>query len=238
MMMKKIQNRDKMQLYKLNQWNEFREKIIELDDYKCSVCGRTQEEGEVLQVHHLKYVSGRKPWEYETSDCITLCKGCHAAEHGIVMPKYGWTYLGSEDLGDLIGTCDNCQSSLRHIFYIFHENWGTIGVGTRCCDVLTDTHIASNHMETMMRYEGRKQRFVVSKRWKEKNGTFRITQNSFPVVITRHATVYKMNIYHLQSDKEYKDLEAAKEKAFDVIESGELIDYLQKRNVPLPKGCR
>ena len=43
--------------------------------------------GHNLQVHHKKYIPGRMAWEYftlwEKSHLITLCRKCHAAEHGI-----------------------------------------------------------------------------------------------------------------------------------------------------------
>jgi hypothetical protein len=153
-----------MKFYGRNQWKEFRQDVIESDGNKCTVCGRGKSEV-TLQVHHKKYIKGRKPWEYATQDCVTLCKGCHSAEHRLTMPKYGWEYSGEEDLGDLCGTCENCGASIRYVFYIFHENWGTLEVGTLCCDNLTDSNVASNKMESLKSYEGRGDRFLNSKRW-------------------------------------------------------------------------
>jgi len=213
-------------------WIEFRESIIELDGHKCSVCGRGRNEV-VLQVHHLKYIAGRKPWEYAADECKTLCKGCHASEHGIIMPKFGWEYIGEEDLGDLIGICDNCNSALRHLFYIFHENWGTIGVGTHCCDTLTDSKIASNLIESQKRFDERKKRFFISKRWKDEDGILKIKQGNFSVEIRKVNSEYYLEINHLKSKKAYKSLEEAQSKVFDVIESGELVNYLIKHNISI-----
>ncbi|SBW05306.1 conserved hypothetical protein [uncultured Dysgonomonas sp.] len=218
--------------YKNSLWFEFRESVIELDGYKCSVCGRGRDEV-ILQVHHLKYIAGRKPWEYATHQCKTLCKSCHASEHGIIMPKFGWEYIGDEDLGDLIGTCDNCGSSLRYLFYIFHENWGTVGVGTHCCDILTDSNIASNLIESQKRYDERKKRFLISKRWKETDHILKIKQGVFKIEIKRHNSTYCLKINQLESKKVYKSIEDAQSKVFDIIESGELIDYFKKHGVPL-----
>lgn len=218
--------------YKSSLWIEFRESVIELDGHKCSVCGRGRDEV-ILQVHHLKYIAGRKPWEYATHECKTLCKSCHASEHGIIMPKFGWEYTGDEDLGDLIGTCDNCGSSLRYLFYIFHENWGTVGVGTHCCDILTDSNIASNLIESQKRYNERKKRFLISKRWKETDHILKIKQGIFKIEIKRCNSVYYIKINQLESKKIYKSIEDAQSKVFDIIESGELIDYFKKHGVPL-----
>ena len=81
-----------MSLYKKIEWKEFRQNVIESDDFKCTSCNRTAKEV-VLQVHHKFYIKGKLPWEYGTENCITLCKGCHASEHGIIKPKIGWDYV-------------------------------------------------------------------------------------------------------------------------------------------------
>ena len=213
-------------LYRTDKWAKFRESVIELDGNKCTICGRSRDEV-VLQVHHLKYIPKRKPWEYGTNECRTLCKGCHAEEHGKIMPKAGWEYLGDEDLGDLIGTCDNCGSSLRYQFFIFHENWGTICVGTHCCDFLTDSRIASNLVESQKRYNERKIRFVNSKRWKSSNDVALIKQSNFDIKIIKKADLYYITINHLESSKQYSSFINAQEKVFDVIESGELIKWIE-----------
>jgi len=102
-------------------WKEFRQSIIESDGHKCSICGANGD-GVVLQVHHKKYISGRLPWDYASKDCMTLCRSCHASEHGIIRPKFNWQYLGDEDLGDLIGNCERCGTDIRYAFYVYHEN--------------------------------------------------------------------------------------------------------------------
>lgn len=34
-----------------------------------------------LQIHHLKYIKNRFPWEYDNEDLITLCNYCHFETH-------------------------------------------------------------------------------------------------------------------------------------------------------------
>ncbi|MFA5485445.1 MAG: HNH endonuclease [Candidatus Pacearchaeota archaeon] len=72
-------------LYRNEKWENFSNTIKCRDNYACSKCGR-KESDVVLQVHHTQYKIGLKPWEYAYSDCITLCKGCHASEHNITDP--------------------------------------------------------------------------------------------------------------------------------------------------------
>lgn len=219
-----------MSIYSKSQWKEFRDNVIELDGYRCTNCGRHKNEV-VLQVHHKKYISGRKPWEYPTEECRTLCKGCHASEHGMIKPQFGWEYIGDDDLGDLIGTCENCGSSLRYIFIIHHDSWGTLEVGTYCCDKLTDSNIASNLMESQTSFRGRKERFLNSSRWKYIDGILKIRQNLFDIEIRQNDMSYYLKIHRLESKTKYENLNQAKSKAFEVIETGEFMEYLKRNNI-------
>lgn len=223
-----------MRQYRTSNWKAFRNSVIELDGGKCSVCGKNSKDT-VMQVHHKKYISGLKPWEYATKDCFTLCRGCHASEHGIIKPKFGWEYQGDEDLGDLIGTCENCGSALRYVFYIFHEKWGTLEVGTYCCDTLTDTQIASNLVDSQRRYDDRRERFLNSKRWKHENNIHKIKQSNFDIEIRQIGLNFYIEIQGLTSNKPYMSLNDAKFKTFDVIESGELMEYFKNHNISIGK---
>lgn len=119
-------------------WNNFSEKIKQRDDYKCLRCGRKEPEV-VLQVHHLLYRSGLELWEYPQSDCITLCKGCHANEHGLVEPDIGWILISIEDLGGPYGTCERkgCGNEIRYEHVTYHPQWGYKTVGSTCVEHLT-----------------------------------------------------------------------------------------------------
>src|ERR1700709_1007284 len=99
-----------MNLYGHIEWLKFRAEIIKLDDGKCVRCGRARTEGVVLQVHHKSYAPGRRPWEYPHAECETLCKGCHAEEHGKIMPQSDWELVASDDLGGLNGNCELCET--------------------------------------------------------------------------------------------------------------------------------
>lgn len=55
-------------------WQRKRLEVFERDNFTCLSCGAT---GEQLQIHHVNYVYGKLPEDYETSELITLCKECH-----------------------------------------------------------------------------------------------------------------------------------------------------------------
>ncbi|MFY0673982.1 MAG: hypothetical protein JXQ87_11280 [Bacteroidia bacterium] len=217
--------------YHKKEWKEFRDQVIELDGFKCVRCGRGKEEV-VLQVHHKYYEKGRMPWEYGTEACETLCKGCHAEEHGITKPTAGWEYLGEEDLGDLTGSCEKCGTSIRYVYQIGHPDWGFLEVGTYCCDSLTDTVIASNNRESLTRFRGRLKRFINSVRWQVTEKVHSINQSIFHVVIMEiNESHFQITIQGFKSRRVYKTLREAKEKVFNVIESGEMVNYLDDKGI-------
>ncbi|GAB4036699.1 HNH endonuclease [Spirosoma jeollabukense] len=119
-------------------WHEFSKQVKYRDDFKCLKCHRNELET-TLQVHHKHYIPKRLPWEYALSDCITLCKGCHAREHKKIEPATGWVLISVDDLGGLNGTCERsgCGNELRFEHLIYHPNWGYMSVGSSCVENLT-----------------------------------------------------------------------------------------------------
>lgn len=62
-------------------WQKKRLEILQRDNWKCVKCTDGKS---TLHVHHIKYKSGCKPWEYENDNFETLCSACHEIEH---LPK-------------------------------------------------------------------------------------------------------------------------------------------------------
>jgi hypothetical protein len=57
-------------------WQTKRIVIINRDK-QCALCGSHLN----LQVHHTKYVKGKRAWEYPNSTLVTLCGDCHQKVH-------------------------------------------------------------------------------------------------------------------------------------------------------------
>lgn len=108
------------------------------DNYKCLKCGRGEPDA-ILQTHHKIYKPRLKPWEYPLSDCLTLCKGCHAKVHGLVEPDSGWALVSIADLGGLDGICERkgCGTEIRYEHITYHPKWGYKTVGSTCVEHLT-----------------------------------------------------------------------------------------------------
>lgn len=211
--------------YRSSRWITFREELIELDGQACVKCGRCREDGIVLQVHHKKYLPGKAPWEYPLDLCETLCKRCHAVEHGEISPATGWEYVGADDLGGLNGTCDLCHTEIRHVFYVQHPGWEPMAVGTYCCDMLTGTTLATESR----RFDDRLKRFAKSTRWKDNGGTLSITQKGIEILIAPANGGFRIQMKDVKGKTDYPDIAAAKGKAFAFVESGAADNYFKKK---------
>lgn len=64
---------------KTKEWKDFRKLVFASKGKVCEMCGAKTN----LQVHHPKYVFGRKAWEYPISEVVVLCRNCHEKVHNI-----------------------------------------------------------------------------------------------------------------------------------------------------------
>lgn len=203
--------------------------MIELDGAACIRCGRKASDGAVLQVHHKKYMSGLKLWEYDYEMCETLCKGCHAAEHGLIPPRVGWEYLGSDDLGDLCGNCDLCGTDIRYVFFIRHDQWESMSVGEMCCNDLTQTALASNEIESQQRFERRRTTFIHSTRWQQYSGHEYIKQKGHEIMVMSRNDGYLLHVDNHLGKTVFLEAEDAKEHIFNALEDGSLDRFLARQ---------
>jgi hypothetical protein len=66
------------QQYTHPNWQKRRLEIMNLAGFECQNCGDTEE---TLNVHHKRYISGRKVWEYADDELECLCTSCHMQKH-------------------------------------------------------------------------------------------------------------------------------------------------------------
>jgi hypothetical protein len=59
-------------------WQKFRLLRLQMADWRCESCCSSDEK---LNVHHIFYVPGRKPWDYLPETTSVLCDECHEAAH-------------------------------------------------------------------------------------------------------------------------------------------------------------
>ena len=69
------------ELLKDNRWKKRSAEIQLKDNFHCRICGT---DSLSLNVHHLHYIYGLKPWEYPDNFLMTVCWSCHEKDiHGI-----------------------------------------------------------------------------------------------------------------------------------------------------------
>lgn len=66
--------------YRHPHWQEKRLKVMDAAGFKCKHCGDTEA---TLNVHHISYLKGRDPWEYENDELVCLCEACHEEMHSM-----------------------------------------------------------------------------------------------------------------------------------------------------------
>ena len=84
------------------------------------------------------------------------------AFHGKIQPSSGWSLVSEDDLGAEDGYCEECGNSIRYIFYISHEDWPSMSVGTNCCDRMTESSAGQERKSFLERLE----RFSNPEIWK------------------------------------------------------------------------
>ena len=91
------------ELLKDQRWQDKRKEILKRDNHECQYCGLGLRR---VNVHHLIYIKGLKPWEYDNELLITLCDIHHELIHDInkiiaiiaknvIMNKIDLTKLGA-----------------------------------------------------------------------------------------------------------------------------------------------
>lgn len=64
--------------YKHPNWQKKRLEVMQAAGFACETCG---DKDTTLNVHHKRYVKGRKVWEYAREELQCLCEPCHGEEH-------------------------------------------------------------------------------------------------------------------------------------------------------------
>ena len=211
--------------YHNSSWKEKRNFILRRDQYTCQICGRTEEDGVTLQVHHLIYLANCKPWEYPNYAYITLCSGCHAAEHGHKIPTSGWIYDNEYDYGYYgAEQCQLCGADLRYVHVLHHPNWGSIMVGCECeTKLLEGDNTAVERKNEREKFAEKLKRFINSPMWKQKKNGYFYKKDGVIVRIWDNTKYYSITYQYVDDEQQYRlkgffhSLIEAKYRAFEMF---------------------
>lgn len=213
--------------YHRKEWRAFRERCLARVGYKCERC----EKPSILQVHHPEYVAGRKPWEYEVEFCEVLCRGCHAGEHGIILPREGWSIIYSDldnnEPSDPV-PCANCGLSVTWHFVIYHPEWGEAIVGSECAENLS---LGEEVLERKS-LARRLRTFVHSPRWRETPHGGTLQQQGTRVLVYQRESLFRLKIGEKWGDFDFASVEEARVRAFEVLEHRRLKASEQSEHEP------
>jgi hypothetical protein len=61
-------------------WQKKRLQVMEKANFKCVQCGDSKN---TLAVHHMVYIKGKEPWDYQDDLLKCFCEKCHEYQHGL-----------------------------------------------------------------------------------------------------------------------------------------------------------
>ena len=224
-------------VYRTTQWKDFRRSVIEAHQCRCDQCKKSEAEGITLQVHHTYYDSSllKKPCDYPLSSFDVLCKGCHAKEHGHIMPTEGWVYVdGSfEDMKEPCFPCEypGCGFELRYVHTVFHPKWGSLRVGHVHADKLTGTNQATEVEKAENRKQKSYESFMNDKKWQHSNNRYSLDFVHFPVSIIQQNDTYQLSIF-IPLQGTYESLVEAKKAAFNICYNNTPQQFFKQHNIP------
>lgn len=118
------------ELLKDPRWQRKRLEVMERDNFTCRWCGA---DDKTLNIHHLHYIKGRKPWEYENDDLLTVCEGCHKDDKGLrgnaeaqlveVLKMGGWS---SEHLQGVANALDSLGIHQFRVDGVWNVHFGNM----------------------------------------------------------------------------------------------------------------
>ena len=102
------------------------------------------------------------------------------------VPHRGWDCVGLEDLGDLIGTCEMCETqSIRYVHHMEHPAYPhVLSVGRVCAGNMEEDYAGARHREQQAKsLPGRRSRWMKA-RWRQSpRGNLYINRNGFNIVL-------------------------------------------------------
>ena len=98
-------------------WQKLRLQVLDAADWRCTWCGRGEQDKTNLQIHHGYYTRDAEPWEYPPEALHVLCEHCHEQgeslkaqvleEVGKVPPQYHQhIFYFAQELRELIAQGD------------------------------------------------------------------------------------------------------------------------------------
>lgn len=108
-------------------WQRKRLEIMARDEFSCRYC---QDGESTLNVHHLCYLKGADPWDYQDGELLTLCEQCHKNWHHDKKLIDEIIALWGEGPTELVVVCAATTAA-------YHDRWsgGPVGGSSAVIDI-------------------------------------------------------------------------------------------------------
>ncbi len=113
------------------------------------------------------------------------------------VPHRGWVFQFLEDLGDLDGTCEMCETqSIRYVHYMAHPDYDDVlGVGSVCAGHMEEDYAAAREREKQARSRFNRRVRWLEARWRvSARGNHYLNRNGFNVVVHRRSGLWAYRI--------------------------------------------
>ena len=123
------------------------------------------------------------------------------------VPHKGWQFQSLEDLGDLVGTCEMCETqSIRYVHHMEHPDYADmLGVGRVCAGHMEEDYTAAQHRESRFKSRAnRRQRWMQTQWKKSKSGNQYMNRKGFNVVMYQRAGRWAYRILERRTEKEWR----------------------------------
>ncbi len=94
-------------------WQALRQEVLKRDNHRCCHCGSWPAS---LQVHHINYKTGLRPWEYSLDDLISLCSSCHDDMEEAIFTVRKAMAMKPNRIGEILALCRKEEEPLGPIY--------------------------------------------------------------------------------------------------------------------------
>ena len=122
------------------------------------------------------------------------------------VPHKGWQFCNLTDLGDLIGTCEMCETqSIRYLHHMEHPDYDAVlGVGSVCAGHIEENYKAAQEREREAKSIAKRRMRWMKAPWKKSlKGNSYINRNGFNVVMYRSSGRWAYRIRERQSERSW-----------------------------------
>ena len=124
------------------------------------------------------------------------------------VPHKGWQFRSFEDLGDLVGTCEMCETqSIRYVHYMEHPDYGDVlGVGSVCAGNMGEDYTTAQERERQAKSKASRRTRWMQAQWRESaRGNSYINRKGYNIVVYGSSGRWAYRIQDRQTEQTWSE---------------------------------